>query len=128
MSSKPLEIISTIPPPTVKRYAHSGKRRRSYTEEMFRCQFTDMISRTALVCNHLLWRNRPDTLREHLLEHLSSDEVAALTDAQVVHKYTKAGKIYLEEIPEDSWDPTPEDEDAEDSEGDDPDDSDDEDY
>jgi hypothetical protein len=39
-----IELTSEIPVP--KRYAHHGKRRRSYTEEMFRCPLVDMISRS----------------------------------------------------------------------------------
>ena len=84
-----------------RRYARHGKRRRSYTEELFRCQFTDMISRTPLVCNHLLWKSKPQELRDHLLEHMKVAEVLDLSDSQVLAKYTDAKKIYLEGIPED---------------------------
>lgn len=96
--------IETLEPPVFKRYAHHGKRRRSYTEEMFRCQFTDMISRTPLICNHLLWKNKPDELREHLLEHLKVEEVQCLTDDQVKQRYADAKRIFLEGIPEDEED------------------------
>jgi hypothetical protein len=94
-------LSSNIPAPPAKHYAHRGKRRRSYTEELFRCQFTDMISRTPLVCNHLLWKNRPQELREHLQEHLTLDEVQKLSDDDVLKSYANAKKIYLEGIPED---------------------------
>jgi len=93
------EISTSIPVP--KRYAHLGKRRRSYTEELFRCQFTDMISRSSLVCNHLLWKNRPHELREHLLEHLDVEKVNEMDDAQVLACYADAKRIFLEGIPED---------------------------
>lgn len=87
--------------PAMKRYAHHGKRRRAYTEELFRCQLTDMISRTPLVCNHLLWKNKPEQLRDHLLEHLKVSEVMDLTDSQVLERYTNAKKIYLEGVTDD---------------------------
>jgi hypothetical protein len=93
------EISTSIPVP--KRYAHHGKRRRSYTDELFRCQFTDMISRTPLICNHLLWRNKPAELREHLKEHLDLDLVNKLTDSEVSQRYSEAKRIFLEGIPED---------------------------
>jgi len=93
------EISTSIPVP--KRYAHHGKRRRSYTEELFRCQFTDMISRTPLVCNHLLWKNRPTELREHLLEHLKVEDVQKMDDSQVLACYADAKRIFLDGIPED---------------------------
>jgi hypothetical protein len=96
------KIENVAPPP--KRYAHHGKRRRSYTEEMLRCQYVDKISRSDLVCNSLLWLNRPDELRDHLLEHLSSAEVAKKTDLEVRACFTQAKRIFLEGIPEDSDD------------------------
>lgn len=95
----PVELTSEIPPP--KRYAHHGKRRRSYTEEMFRCKHVDKISRSDLVCNSLLWKNRPETLRAHLLEHLKVDEVYAMDDDAVTAWYCDAKRIFLEGIPED---------------------------
>lgn len=93
----------------VKRpYAHKGKRRRSYTEEMFRCQIVDQISRSTLVCNHLLWRNKPLELREHLTEHMKVAVVMELSDIEVLSYYTDAKKIYLQAIPEDEGDPNQE--------------------
>jgi hypothetical protein len=100
-AAETLYKVESLEPPVFKRYAHHGKRRRSYTEEMFRCQFTDMISRTPLICNHLLWKNKPDELRNHLLEHLKVEEVQDLTDAQVSEKFQNAKRIFLEGIPED---------------------------
>jgi hypothetical protein len=93
-------IDSDIEPP--KRYAHFGKRRRSFTEELFRCQYVDKISRSDLVCNALLWRNRPEELRKHLLQHLGEQEVRRMTDDQVTNWYVEAKHIMLTEIPEDS--------------------------
>lgn len=98
-SENPIQLSSDIP--VMKRYAHHGKRRRSYTEELFRCQFTDMISRSPLICNHLLWKSKPDKLREHLLEHMKVAEVMDLTDSQVLEKYTDAKKIFLEGVTDD---------------------------
>ncbi len=95
---EPVNSEVSATPPVAKRYGHFGKRRRSYTEEMFRCQFTDMISRSELVCNHLLWKNRPDDLREHLSLHMDSKD---LTDAQVIEHYIDAKRIHLVGIPED---------------------------
>lgn len=95
----PITLTSSVPPP--KRYAHHGKRRRSYTEEMFRCQHVDKISRSDLVCNSLLWKNRPETLREHLLEHLTVDQVEKMTDDEVIKWYSEAKRIFLQGIPED---------------------------
>jgi hypothetical protein len=95
--------IETVEPPP-KRYAHHGKRRRSYTEEMLRCQYVDKISKSDLVCNSLLWLNRPDDLRAHILEHLSSEEVAKKSDLEVRAWFTQAKRIFLEGIPEDSDD------------------------
>lgn len=95
----PITLTSSVPPP--KRYAHHGKRRRSYTEEMFRCQHVDKISRSDLVCNSLLWRNRPQALREHLLEHLTVDQVEKMTDDEVIKWYSEAKRIFLQGIPED---------------------------
>lgn len=92
-------LLNDIPPP--KRYAHHGKRRRRFTEELFRCQYVDKISRSDLVCNSLLWRNRPEELRAHLLEHLTLDEIGKMTDAQVANWFNPAKKIYLAGIPED---------------------------
>lgn len=96
-----IETTGDLPP---KRYAHHGKRRRSYTEEMLRCQYVDKISRSDLVCNSLLWLNRPDELRAHLLEHLSSEEVAKKSNDEVRAWFTQAKRIFLEGIPEDSDD------------------------
>lgn len=93
-------ISDDIAPP--KRYAHFGKRRRSFTEELFRCQYVDKISRSDLVCNALLWRNRPAELRKHLLEHLTKEQVSTMADDQVVAWYVEAKHIMLTEIPEDS--------------------------
>jgi hypothetical protein len=96
-----IALSSDHPLPVKKRYAHLGKRRRSYTEELFRCQFTDMISRTPLICNHLLWRNKPLELRDHLKEHMKVEEVDALTDDEISKRYSDAKRIFLEGIPED---------------------------
>jgi hypothetical protein len=93
-------ITSDIAPP--KRYAHFGKRRKSFTEEMFRCPHTDKVSRSELICGALLWRNRPEKLREHLLEHLSKQGVHAMSDDQVISWYIDAKHIMLSEIPEDT--------------------------
>lgn len=93
-------LTNDIPPP--KRYAHHGKRRRSYTEELFRCQHVDKISKSDLVCNALLWKNRPMELRQHLLEHLSVEKVGNMTDAQILESYTDAKRIFLQGIPEDA--------------------------
>lgn len=92
-------ISSEVPAP--KRYAHYGKRRRSFTDELFRCCHVDKISRSDLVCNSLLWKNRPEELRAHLLEHLTPNEVAKLTDQKVIDWYVQAHFIFLEGIPED---------------------------
>ncbi len=94
-------VDSDIPMPPMKRYAHHGKRRRSYTEELFRCQFTDMVSRTPLICNHLLWKYQPLQLREHLATHIDPDRVSCMTDDQISQTYTDAKRIFLEAIPED---------------------------
>jgi hypothetical protein len=103
-------VTSAVPPP--KRYAHHGKRRRSYTEEMFRCQHVDKISRSDLVCNALLWKDRPRVLREHLLAHLTLDQVGKMTDDEVTRWYVEAKRIFLQGVPEDC-------DDEEDDEGDD---------
>lgn len=100
-SGIPIFIDSDIPVPVMKRYAHHGKRRRAYTEEMFRCQLTDMISRTPLICGHLLWKNRPEELRNHLAEHMKVEEVANLTDSEVLAQYTDAKKIFLKGVSDD---------------------------
>lgn len=104
-------LEDSIPPP--RKYAHSGKRRRSYTDELFRCQFVDMISRTPLICNHLLWRNNLPALRDHLAEHMKVEEVQVLTDTQIKEKYAEAKRIFLEHIPEDG-DPEEDEEDCDD--------------
>lgn len=100
--AQPIVVSSDIPPP--KRYAHFGKRRRSFTEEMFRCQFVDKISRSDLVCNALLWKNRPAELRQHLLEHLPPEQVVKMSDDEVRQSYTDAKRIFLQGIPEDDED------------------------
>lgn len=84
-----------------KRYAHHGKRRRRFTEELFRCPHIDKISRSDLVCNALLWKNRPDELRKHLAEHISLDEIGKMTDDEVTNWYVQAKRIFLAGIPED---------------------------
>lgn len=95
----PLSSADEIPPP--KRYAHHGKRRRRFTEELFRCQFIDKISRSDLVCNSLLWKNRPDELRAHLVNHLTLDQIGKMSDDEVRNWYTNAKRIFLAGIPED---------------------------
>jgi hypothetical protein len=97
--TSPPILDSEIPPP--KRYAHHGKRRRKFTEELFRCPCVDKISRSDLVCNSLLWRNRPDELRAHLQEHLTVDQIGKMTDAEVTKWYVDAKRIFLQGIPED---------------------------
>jgi hypothetical protein len=97
--ASPPILDSEIPPP--KRYAHHGKRRRKFTEELFRCPCVDKISRSDLVCNSLLWRNRPDELRAHLQEHLTVDQIGKMTDAEVTKWYVDAKRIFLQGIPED---------------------------
>lgn len=94
-----IHITSDLPPP--KRYAHFGKRRRSFTDEMFRCQYVDKISRSDLVCNSLLWKNRDQALREHLTQHILQEEIDKLDNDQVRAWYKNAKKIYLQRIPED---------------------------
>lgn len=111
-TSTPGDLTISSDLPTPKRYAHHGKRRRSYTDELFRCQFVDKISRSDLVCNALLWRNRPQELREHLLEHLPIDQISKMDDDTVRAWYTDAKRIYLQGIPEDI-DDDQEDEDTE---------------
>lgn len=96
---KPVDLVSDIPPP--KRYAHHGKRRRKFTDEMFRCHYVDKISRSDLVCNALLWRSRVDNLREHLKEHISLDVIAKMSDDNVRDWYNPAKRIMLQGIPED---------------------------
>lgn len=90
--------------PVMRRYAHHGKRRRDYTDELFRCQFVDMISRTPLVCNHLLWKTKMPELREHLATHIPIDEVTKMSDSEVSDRFSDAKRIFLESIPEDEWD------------------------
>jgi len=109
--SETIELTSAIPVP--KRYAHRGKRRRSYTEEMFRCPFVDMISRTPLVCNHLLFRDKISELRDHLIQHKNVAEVQVMTDDEVRACFIDAKRIFLKGIPEDVDD---EDDDLEESE------------
>ncbi len=94
-----VSVVSDIP--VMKRYAHHGKRRRSYTDELFRCPIVDMISRTPLVCNHLLWRNKAKELRDHLTEHMKVEDVQKLSDSQVQEHFTEAKRIFLQGIPED---------------------------
>lgn len=100
--AKPGDLTYDIPPP--KRYAHHGKRRRRFTEELFRCQHVDKISRSDLVCNALLWRNRPEALRAHLQEHIDLDQIAKMSDDEVTNWYTEAKRIFLAGIPEDEMD------------------------
>lgn len=95
----PGDLVNDIPPP--KRYAHHGKRRRRFTEELFRCQFVDKISRSDLVCNCLLWKNRPAELRAHLQEHLTLDQIGKMSDDEVAKWYVDAKRIFLQGIPED---------------------------
>ena len=95
----PVVLETGIPGP--KRYAHLGKRRRSYTDELFRCPIVDKISRSDLVCNHLLWRNKLSELREHLATHLDVASVAGMSDIQVQEHYMPAKRIMLQPIPED---------------------------
>ncbi len=103
LKDPPVELTSSVPVP--KRYAHHGKRRRSYTEEMFRCQITHMVSRTPLVCNHLLWKERISELREHLIEHGKKvEDVQSMGDDEVRSYYQNAKRIFLEGIPDDADD------------------------
>lgn len=76
--------------PAPKRYGHYGKRRKRYTEEMFRCPFTYMISRSSLICGHLLWKDRVPDLRAHLQEHLELAKVQVMTDSDVIKQYDQA--------------------------------------
>ena len=107
MPSEPIEpvVLETgVALTPARRYAHLGKRRRSYTDELFRCPIVDQISRSTLVCNHLLWRDKISELRDHLSTHLNVESVAKMTDAQVREQYTEARCIMLEPIPEDELD------------------------
>lgn len=99
--NKPVAVVLEDSIPAPKRYGHFGKRRRSYTDELFRCPIIDKISRTDLVCNHLLWRNNLAELRDHLAQHLNLEQVSKLTDSQVREHFTDARRIFLQPIPED---------------------------
>lgn len=105
-------LTSDIPPP--KRYAHHGKRRRKFTEELFRCQHVDKISRSDLVCNALLWKNRPQELRAHLQEHIDLDQIGKMSDDEVREWYVQAKRIFLQGIPEDLDESEDEDDEQED--------------
>lgn len=100
MSLTNIELTSEIPIPK-KPMRHKGKRRRSYTEEMFRCQFTDMISRTPLVCNHLLWKEKISELRMHLCQHKVLEDVQQMTDDQVRNCYLSAARIHMDGVTDD---------------------------
>jgi hypothetical protein len=100
--------ITSIP----AHYAHFGKRRRRFTEEMVRCPLHGVHLEMALdkdpdrgtltntieakiQCNKLLWVNRPEELRAHLIEHLSEKEVDSLSDDEVRSRFIEAKRSWL---------------------------------
>lgn len=91
-----------VPRPQIKRYAHHGKRRRSITEDLFRCTFVTKVVSDELSCGALLWKNRPADLRSHLLQHLPLEIVRDMSDTQVSDAYTQAKRIFLEHLPDDA--------------------------
>jgi hypothetical protein len=82
--------------------AHKGRRRRKFTQELFRCLHVTEARGRMLPCNALLWRYKPEDLREHLLEHLDENLVLSLTDQEVIQKYSDAARIHLEGVIDDS--------------------------
>jgi hypothetical protein len=54
-------------------------------------------------CNALVWRT-PEKMREHLSAHLTSDEIAKLTDEEIRAWYTEAARIAQEGIPDNDED------------------------
>jgi hypothetical protein len=87
------------------KYAHAGRRRRRITEELFRCKRLLIVVKeramqeTRIRCNALVWRT-PEKMREHLISHLTSDEIAKLSDAEIRELYTDAARIAQEGIPD----------------------------
>lgn len=95
-----MDLDNNIPlPEGGKKYSHYGKTR--FKPDLIRCSLSDAISRSTLICNHLLWKSRPAELREHLAEHLSLEAVAGMSDEQVLAHFIPAKRIFLERIPED---------------------------
>lgn len=85
-----------------KKYSHRGKRHRSITKDLFRCTFVTKVVSDELSCGALLWKNRPQELREHLLSHLPLSAVSAMTDDQVVRCYQQAKQTVLAPMPDDA--------------------------
>lgn len=96
--SDPSGIVIESDVPSPKNYAHLGRRRRSYTDELFRCTLHIQISRHRTVCNHLLWRSKPDELLAHLRE---VHKIENVSDENLQSYFCGARKILLEPIPED---------------------------
>jgi hypothetical protein len=95
-----MDLEDNVPlPEGTKKYSHYGKTR--FKPNLIRCPLVDSISRSTLICNHLLWKNHPAELREHLTEHLSVEVVSAMSDEQVLEYFVPAKRIFLERIPED---------------------------
>lgn len=94
-------------PYSSKVYAHRGKRRKKYTEELFRCQFVTLVGHQTLVCNCLLWKNRSDELRTHLLEHFPSYLVTSLTLQQLTKCYSNASSVWIDGMPRSIDDDSP---------------------
>lgn len=82
------------------KYAHAGRRRKRITEDLFRCALPLIIKDQRIPCNALIWR-RPDKMREHLIDHMSEDEISALSDDEVRSAYRDASRIVQEGIPDD---------------------------
>jgi hypothetical protein len=91
-------------PKNPETFAHSGRRRKRITEDLFRCALhlvvRDVLTHRKILCNALVWRT-PDKMREHLKEHLSEAEIDSLSDDQVRERYVDAQKIKQEGIPDD---------------------------
>lgn len=112
-----LDIDDDVPlPEDTKKYSHYGKIRRKDDQLLIRCTLVDSISRSTLICNHLVWRNRPNEAREHLLEHLALEHVSVMSDDEVFDHYINAKRIFLERAPEDDQDIPDEDEEEEEEE------------
>lgn len=96
------EPIVSIP----AHYAHFGKRRRRFTEEMVRCPLAGCtleahseeglnLIQTGVQCNALLWTVRIDELRNHLAEHVGKREVDSLSDEEVTSRFIEAKRAWI---------------------------------
>ncbi len=74
------------------------------TENLFRCKLSLVMKGERIPCNALVWRERPDKMREHMIDHMTQEEIDKLSDDEIRAMYIDAARIHQEGIPQDDDD------------------------